>query len=129
MSEVVKRSTGRAKAKAGEDEEGAAGANLPLDQSDHIFKLKRFQEDLMGSVVLRGTKKIGKVILRKIKNMITSHDGEYGKKDAWVLDTDGSNLLDVLALDYIDFNRTFSNDIIEMHNVFGIEAARQAIYN
>jgi len=129
MSEVVKRSTGRAKAKAGEDEEGATGAKLPLDQSDHIFKLKRFQEELMNSVVLRGTKKIGKVILRKIKNLITSRDGEYGKKDAWVLDTDGSNLLDVLALDYIDFNRTFSNDIIEMHNVFGIEAARQAIYN
>jgi len=128
MSEVVKRSAAKGKPKAG-DEPSASGANLPLDQSDHIFKLKRFQEELMNSVVLRGTKKIGKVILRKIKNMVTSRDGEYGKKDAWVLDTDGSNLLDVLALDYIDVNRTFSNDIIEMHNIFGIEAARQAIYN
>ena len=45
------------------------------------------------------------------------------------MDTVGSNLIDVLALDYIDFNRTFSNDIIETHNIFGIEAARQAIYN
>jgi DNA-directed RNA polymerase II subunit RPB1 len=46
-----------------------------------------------------------------------------------VLDTVGTNILDVLALDYIDVNRTFSNDIIEVFNIFGIEAARQTIYN
>jgi hypothetical protein len=39
-----------------------------------------------------------------------------------------SNLLDVLALDSIDYKRTFSNDIMEVYNVFGIEAARQTIY-
>jgi DNA-directed RNA polymerase II subunit RPB1 len=125
MTEVLKKRAAKTTYKGHE----SCDDNCSLDQSDHIFKLKRFQEELMNHVVLRGTKKIGKVILRKIKNMVTSRDGEYGKKDAWVLDTDGSNLLDVLALDYIDFNRTFSNDIIEMHNVFGIEAARQAIYN
>jgi len=142
MTEVVKRSAannkGKAKVGAGDgvttgtdgvDGAVATGANLPLDQSDHIFKLKRFQEELMNNVVLRGTKKLGKVILRKIKNMVTARDGEYIKKDAWVLDTSGSNLMDVLALDYIDFARTFSNDIIETYNVFGIEAARQSIYN
>jgi DNA-directed RNA polymerase II subunit RPB1 len=34
-----------------------------------------------------------------------------------------------MALDYIDSNRTFSNDILEIYNVLGIEAARQSIYN
>ena len=38
-------------------------------------------------------------------------------------------MLDVLGLDYIDNTRTLSNDIIEIYNVLGIEAARQAIYN
>jgi DNA-directed RNA polymerase II subunit RPB1 len=37
--------------------------------------------------------------------------------------------MDVMALDYIDSNRTFSNNIVEIYNVFGIEAARQSIYN
>jgi DNA-directed RNA polymerase II subunit RPB1 len=37
--------------------------------------------------------------------------------------------LDVLALDYIDARRTFSNDIVEIYDIFGIEAARQTIYN
>jgi DNA-directed RNA polymerase II subunit RPB1 len=38
-------------------------------------------------------------------------------------------LIDVLAIDYIDAKRTFSNDIVETYNVFGIEAARQTIMN
>ena len=45
------------------------------------------------------------------------------------LDTDGSNLLDILSLDYIDRRNTFSNNIVEMYNVLGIEAARQSIFN
>jgi hypothetical protein len=51
------------------------------------------------------------------------------KQDIWVLYTIGTNMLDVLGLDYIDPNRTYSNDIIEIFNVLGMEAARQAIYN
>jgi DNA-directed RNA polymerase II subunit RPB1 len=38
-------------------------------------------------------------------------------------------MMDVLALEYIDASRSFSNDIVEIYNVLGIEAARQAIYN
>ena len=37
--------------------------------------------------------------------------------------------MDLLALDYIDVNRTVTNDIQEIYRVLGIEAARQAIYN
>ena len=32
-----------------------------------------------------------------------------------------------LALDYIDNTRVISNDIVEVYNVLGIEAARQTI--
>jgi DNA-directed RNA polymerase II subunit RPB1 len=60
---------------------------------------------------------------------MVENNGVYKKQDIWVLDTIGTNLLDVLGLDYIDKNRTFSNDIVEIYNVLGIEAARQAIYN
>jgi DNA-directed RNA polymerase II subunit RPB1 len=101
----------------------------PLDQSDQIYILKNFQEQLLENVVIRGTKKINKVILRKIKDNVTENAGVYKKEDIWVLDTIGTNMMDVLALDYIDSKRTFSNDIIEVYNVFGIEAARQIIYN
>ena len=101
----------------------------PLDQSDQIYILKNFQEQLLHNIVLRGIKGINKVILRKIKDNMVENNGIYKKQDIWVLDTIGTNLLDVLGLDYIDNNRTFSNDIVEIYNVLGIEAARQAIYN
>jgi DNA-directed RNA polymerase II subunit RPB1 len=101
----------------------------PLDQSDQIYILKNFQEQLLQNVVLRGIKGINKVIIRKIKDNMVESNGIYKKQDIWVLDTVGTNLLDVLGLDYIDNTRTFSNDITEVYNVLGIEAARQAIYN
>jgi intein/homing endonuclease len=101
----------------------------PLDQSDQIYLLKNFQDQLLNNIIIRGVKKINKVILRKIKDNVVENAGSYKKQDIWVLDTVGTNMLDVLALDYIDTTRTFSNDIIEIFNIFGIEAARQTIYN
>jgi DNA-directed RNA polymerase II subunit RPB1 len=101
----------------------------PLDQSDQIYILKNFQEQLLQNVVLRGVKGINKVIIRKIKDNMVESNGLYKKQDIWVLDTVGTNLLDVLALNYIDNTRTFSNDITEEYNVLGIEASRQVIYN
>jgi len=115
--------------------------------------LKNFQDTLLNKIVLRGVNQIENVTARKIQNSvkrveqmpqikkgiydvvedkqmsIQREDGKYVKKDIWVLDTTGSNLLDVLALDYIDATRLHSNDIREMFEVFGIEAARQMIYN
>ena len=101
----------------------------PLDQSDQIYILKNFQDQLLNNIVLRGVKNINKVILRKIKDNIVEKSGLYNKQEIWVLDTIGTNLLDVLGLDYIDPKRTYSNDIVEIFNVLGMEAARQSIYN
>jgi len=69
------------------------------------------------------------VLPRKLQNIIVKVEDKYIKKDTWVMDTTGSNLLDTLALDYIDSTRTYSNDIKEVFNVLGIEAARQCIHN
>ena len=100
-----------------------------LDQSDEIYMLKNFQDYLLNNVVLRGIKNISKVILRKIPDTLIMEEGNYTKKEIWVLDTVGTNLLDVMALDFVDKYRTFSNDIVEIYKTLGIEAARQAIYN
>ncbi len=108
---------------------GGGHKQNPLDQSDHIYMIKSFQDQLLNNIVLRGVKGIRKVMLRKIKNTLVKSDGVYTKKDSWVLDTAGTNLIHMLGLDYIDPKRTVSNDIQEVYRVFGIEAARQAIYN
>ena len=120
MTNILKNASSRAQKKAKLN---------PLDQSDQIYILKNFQDQLLNNIVLRGIKNINKVIMRKVKDNLVEKSGSFVKQDIWVLDTIGTNMLDVLGLDYIDPNRTYSNDIIEIFNVLGMEAARQAIYN
>jgi DNA-directed RNA polymerase II subunit RPB1 len=45
----------------------------------------------------------------------------------WYLETDGSNLEEILNLPFVDSYRTYSNDIWEIYNLFGIEAVRAYI--
>ena len=100
-----------------------------LDQTDEIYLLKNFQDTVLNNIVLRGVNKIVNVNPRIVKDMVVKEDGKYARKEAWVLDTTGSNLMDIFAIDFIDYTRTYSNDIREMYNVLGIEAARQNILN
>ena len=105
------------------------GAVQSLDQSDEIYLLKNFQDNLLNNIVLRGVHGIENVIPRKLQNMVIKEDGKYIRKDIWVLDTTGTNLLDILGTDFIDTDRTYSNDISEVFDILGIEAARQSIFN
>jgi DNA-directed RNA polymerase subunit A" len=49
--------------------------------------------------------------------------------DEYIIITAGSNLKTILTLDYVDAERTMTNDIAEISEVLGIEAAREAIIN
>ena len=100
-----------------------------LDQSDEIYLLRNFQDNLLNNIALRGIPGITNVLPRKLQNMVVKEDDRFVQKDVYVLDTAGTNLMDVLAYDFIDNNRTYSNDIKEVYNVLGIEAARQILYN
>lgn len=77
---------------------------------------------------------------REIKNLVSKKDGSYVKpkndeksdiaqEKTYILDTVGTNLMETLAVDYIDAYRTYSNDIRETYDVLGIEATRQVIFN
>ena len=102
-----------------------------LDQFDEIYMLKNFQENLLYKIVLRGVSGIEKVNFRKINNVVSLNENSdvVEENDIYVLDTVGTNLLTILSLDNIDSKRTFSNNIVEIYKVLGIEAAREAIYN
>lgn len=67
------------------------------------------------SVVLKGIKGIKRVVIRKEEN------GEY------VLYTEGSVLKEVLAIEGVDATRTRTNNVNEIFEVMGIEAARLAL--
>jgi DNA-directed RNA polymerase II subunit RPB1 len=103
----------------------------PLDQADEIYLIKKFLDNMLDNTVLRGVTGIGKATPRKIVSdlMYDENDGKFVSKERWVIDTVGTNLLDLLANDRVDSDRTMTNDIQEVFRVLGIEAARQVIYN
>ena len=107
----------------------ADNAAALLDSADEIYLLKNFQETMLKKTILRGIEGISKVLPRKVPNQVVKEDGKYVRKDTWVLDTTGSNMLEVLGLTFIDAPRTYSNDIYEVYKTLGIEAARQCIMN
>jgi DNA-directed RNA polymerase II subunit RPB1 len=51
----------------------------------------------------------------------------FGVRDEWVLETDGTNLMSVLGVDFVDATRTTSNDIVEVFVSLGIEGVRGAL--
>ena len=99
-----------------------------LDQSDAIHTLVDIESGILDNIILKGVKDIEKVYLRKIKTDVVEENNTFISKDIWVLDTVGTNLMKILSLDMIDKIRTYSNNIHEIYDVLGIEAARQSIY-
>jgi DNA-directed RNA polymerase II subunit RPB1 len=47
----------------------------------------------------------------------------------WIAETDGCNFASILSLDIVDFRQTTCNDMWEVYNVLGIEAARAFLIN
>jgi len=59
-----------------------------------------------------------------ISNAVVRREGEE-----WILNTIGSNLVEILQLREVDEARTITNDIHEVALILGIEAARNVIIN
>jgi DNA-directed RNA polymerase beta' subunit len=101
-----------------------------IENKDEIAAIKAMEHNIVYQVLLKGYKGVNKVSLNKKQNEIYNDDkGEFEKVVEWVLDTDGTNLMEILSNPNIDQTRTISNDIREIHSVLGIEAARNALYN
>ncbi|MBI5389267.1 DNA-directed RNA polymerase subunit A'' [Candidatus Woesearchaeota archaeon] len=51
------------------------------------------------------------------------------REEEFIVITAGSNLKDVLKLEFVDEERTTTNDVFEIASVLGVEAGRQALIN
>ncbi len=75
--------------------------------------------------------------LRKIKNKILKLriDGVKGidnvvvvkEGENWIIQTSGTNLKKVLKMDEVDASKTITNDVFQVYETLGIEAARNVI--
>jgi DNA-directed RNA polymerase II subunit RPB1 len=111
----------------GDDGQGGMDDDVEVGQEDDVF-LKRLEKSMLSSLKLRGIDHVKKVFMRGgAKRAIWDDNKGFGTKDEWVLETDGTNLMAVLGVDYVDATRTISNDIVEVFVSLGIEGVRGAL--
>ena len=114
-------------------DESAHKIILRITFDENVIKnptMLRFLEDKILDTVLTGVDGVGGVHLRKVKNELVYDEkvAGYSQKEQYVLDVDGTNLYQLMVFPGVDGTRTFSNDIHEINDVFGIEAARLSIF-
>ena len=79
------------------------------DDLNNVYKLKEKLQD----IYVNGIKGITQVLPVK-------------KGDEYIIVTAGSNLKDVFKLEFVNPDKTTTNDIFEIEKILGVEAARQA---
>ena len=105
---------------------------LTGDLTDVVTELKGLEFNIMEKIIISGVSKIKKASINKKKSKVLSDDAVfkvYEDFEEHVLETDGTNLVEVLGNKYVDNKRTISNDIMEIYDTLGVEAARLALYN
>ena len=96
------------------------------DQSDVISSFQNINEDLNKNVVIKGIPSIHDIaITEHMSHRMVDRDIQVTKE--YILESDGVNLLKIMASDYTDSSQCYSNDIIEIRDVLGIEASRNIL--
>ena len=97
---------------------------------DDLQYLKDKIEEI-GNVVIKGVDGISKVYMNedeeKMRQIVIKENGNFIGKAEYTLETDGTNLFEILCRKGVDTTRCYSNDPNEMYAIFGIEAARYQI--
>lgn len=111
---------------------------IPENKVPKLIKIRNTETEMEGNdVIIVKSKKADLKNLHKLKYsaleahisgikgisqvVVTKEEGE------WVINTLGSNLKKVFEIEGVDYTRTYSNNIFEILDVLGVEAARSAI--
>lgn len=101
-----------------------------IDTEDMVAALKAIEYNIVHTILLKGVQKIKKVSMRQHNHVRYNMETQkFEKINEWIMDTDGSNMVEIMANPNIDPYRTVTNDIYEIYTVLGIEAARNALSN
>jgi DNA-directed RNA polymerase subunit A" len=100
---------------------------LASSKKKNIIMLKLSEKEKELNQLFKIKEKIKEIYVQGIKGIIQVLPIKKGNE--FMIITSGTNLKKVLELDFIDQARIMSNNIFEIANVLGIEAARQVIIN
>ena len=98
---------------------------------DVMSAYKKFQNKLLNSVIIRGLPGIKAATFRKGDGrfVFNAAEGKYEKSEEYILDTDGSNFLEVMNHPAVDASRVYSTHVHDIYSQLGIEATRAVLYN
>ena len=89
--------------------------------------IKDIAHEMRDSIIIKGVNGINAVSMYKNNQNYEVVGNDYIQKDEWVLNTSGLNLLELFTNNDIDCTKTYSNDIYEIYETLGIEAAREVL--
>jgi DNA-directed RNA polymerase II subunit RPB1 len=99
---------------------------------DDLNLLKQLQNKLLTQTLIRGLPGLRAVSFRKMTNEIyeknPDSDNKYEPAEQFVLDTFGTNFVDVMIHPDVDGTKLISNHIHDIYENLGIEAARQILF-
>ncbi len=96
---------------------------------DEFANLKKFQNNLLNTTVIRGVPGIKAVTFRKDEDKVQMVDGKYEPITQYILDTDGSNYVKVMNHHAVDANRLYTTNVHDIVDILGLEATRAILYH
>jgi len=104
---------------------------LNVDDTDalnSLNQLKMLQNKILMGTIVRGVPGLRSVSFNKTSDQYELQGDKYVAVDQFVLDTDGSNLLDVMCHPDVDASRVISNNVHDIFENLGIEATRAILF-
>ena len=102
---------------------------------DYLTAVKQLQNKMLTQTLVRGLPGLRSVSFRKLEGKSDAifeknpaKDNKYVETEQFVLDTLGTNYLDVLIHPDVDGLRVISNHVHDVNECLGIEAARQILF-
>ena len=94
--------------------------------------IKNLEKTVLNDIVIKGIKGINSVSMEKTDSLLyklSDNADDFLPKSTWILYTDGSNLVDMFCHPDVDPTKTYTNNIYEIYETLGIEAAREVLIN
>lgn len=105
-------------------------AIIPTSDNDMYTEIKALETIILEKIMIKGTEGIENVSMEKSDVMqYNAASQAFDKAVEYIVYTDGTNFKDLLANEHIDAARLHTNNVNEILDTLGIEAARQALFN
>ena len=98
------------------------------DPLNSLNQLKMLQNKILMGTIVRGVPGLRAVSFNKTTDQYELNGNKYNAVDQFVLDTDGSNFLDVMCHPDVDASKLYSNNVHDVFENLGIEATRAVLF-